>query len=153
MVPVQSIESLTTSHSGPRDRTADLPHATPILFIANFLPHRARSYLPDNSSSSSPTSHPAKSSRCHQTQKCHPNGWSDWEWNQQYQRGARYREVSKGCIPWLAQSVGVLFVGKWEWDRNLITSIQPYLIIFGDLPPPWLHGMGKDASLPIPRSP
>jgi hypothetical protein len=26
----------------------------------------------------------------------YPTRWSDWEWNEKYQRDARYREVSKG---------------------------------------------------------
>jgi hypothetical protein len=106
VAPVQSIENRKNSHSCPRDKTADLPHTPPTLFVASFLPHRARSCLPDNSPSSWPTSYAAKSSRCLQTQRCYPTGWIDWEWNEQHQRGARYREVSKvGCsIPHLPRS-------------------------------------------------
>jgi len=28
----------------------------------------------------------------------YPTRWSEWEWNEQYQRDARYREVSKGAF-------------------------------------------------------
>jgi hypothetical protein len=52
----------------------------------------------------------------------YPTRWSEWEWSEQYQCDARYREVSKGaCSPQVRSASDQCEVGNWEWDYS-----QPY---------------------------